>query len=105
MWNDRGRLHVVETSPEPHGDGGVQHRDPHAEAVGVSDMTPGGVRLAGSALPTQETRVLLRVRDTAVPGRVAWSGGTECGIAFDQALSPEDWERLRRESRASLTRL
>lgn len=64
------------------------------QAVAVSDLSTGGLKLSGQDLPAQGTRVRLTLRGATLVGRVAWSVGTDCGIALDCAIGPGQISKL-----------
>lgn len=71
------------------------------------DISCTGARLKGSQLPPPGAVAELKIEAIRVFGTVAWSANSECGIAFDEPLTPFEIEGLRRRaglpSLASLT--
>lgn len=52
------------------------------------DISHAGAKLRGSPLPPQGSTALLRVGALEVLCRVMWAGDDECGVRFDEAVSP-----------------
>jgi hypothetical protein len=62
----------------------------------VTDISCTGARLMGSGLPPKGGVLELVVEQVRAFGTVAWSNGSECGVAFDDELTTRQVERLRR---------
>jgi PilZ domain len=63
----------------------------------VVDLSSSGARMRGDMLPDAGQSVAIKLDCVRAFGVVAWSNGGECGVAFDEALSRFELERLRRE--------
>jgi hypothetical protein len=63
----------------------------------VIDLSSSGARMRGDKLPTVGQPVSVKLDCVRTFGVVAWSAGNECGVAFDDALSSFELQRLRRE--------
>jgi hypothetical protein len=67
----------------------------------VVDFSETGVRLRGYDLPDAGELVELRIETTRTFGITMWSNGRQCGIAFDEPLSPDEIHALRENARAA----
>jgi hypothetical protein len=65
--------------------------------VVVSDVSAKGAKLLGRNLATLDRNVLVSVGETEVFANVAWTQHNECGVTFDEPLSPELIEHIKRE--------
>jgi len=65
--------------------------------VVVADVSPGGARLQGRELNTLDPNVLLSVGDTDLFANVAWANRGECGVTFEEPLSAEMVDHIKRE--------
>lgn len=54
------------------------------------DLSCSGARLQGHDLPKPGEVLLLAVDGVRSYGTVAWAAEEQCGVAFDEALSPAD---------------
>jgi len=63
----------------------------------VVDLSDTGARVKGDKLPSSGLPISIKLDCVRAFGVVAWSTGTECGVAFDEPLSKFEFERLRRE--------
>ena len=54
----------------------------------LADISQTGAKLRGSPLPPKGTAALLRAGALEVLCRVVWVQDDECGIRFDEAVSP-----------------
>jgi hypothetical protein len=67
--------------------------------VVVTDVSKHGAKLQGCELNTLDPDVLLLVGETDVFAKIAWSKRSECGITFEEQLSPEMVTHIKREGR------
>lgn len=67
--------------------------------VVVTDVSAKGAKLIGRDLPGEGTHVLLTFGNVELFATVVWSGRDECGIEFDEALTGDQSEELKREGR------
>jgi hypothetical protein len=67
--------------------------------VVVTDVSPRGVKLEGRELNTLDAEVLLLVGDADVFANVAWATRAECGLTFEEPLSPAMVAHIKREGR------
>jgi hypothetical protein len=67
--------------------------------VVVADVSPSGAKLQGRELNTLDPEVLLSVGATDLFANVAWSNRGECGLTFEQPLSEEMVDHIKREGR------
>ena len=67
--------------------------------VVVTDVSAKGAKLIGRYLPAKNTNVLLSFGNVELFASVVWSGRDECGIEFDEALTSDQSDELKRESR------
>jgi hypothetical protein len=65
-------------------------------SAAVVDISCTGVRLRGRDLPPAGELLELTIEALRMFGFVAWSGGSECGVAFDGQLAAFEVEGLRR---------
>jgi hypothetical protein len=70
-----------------------------SRSVVVTDVSTKGAKLLGRELPRKSANVLVSVGNVDLFATVAWSGGDECGIAFETPLTPELTEHLKLEGR------
>lgn len=54
----------------------------------LADISQSGAKLRGAPLPAKGTSALLRVGPLEVLCRVMWVKGEQCGIRFDEPVSP-----------------
>jgi hypothetical protein len=54
----------------------------------LTDISSSGARLSGDALPHEGEDLVLTLEGSPVFGTVAWWTPEDCGIAFDEPLSP-----------------
>ena len=66
--------------------------------VGLMNVSRDGVQLTAPDLPAVGETVIFQSDTVQCFGRVAWSRGGQCGIAFDARISYEQVERLRDEA-------
>ena len=67
--------------------------------VVVADVSAGGAKLQGRELNTLDPDVLLSVGGVELFVKIAWAGRAECGVNFDEPLSPEMIDFIKREGR------
>lgn len=60
------------------------------QPVRVRDMSVGGAFVEGNAPFVADTDVMLRRGSTELFARVAWTAGTKCGLAFEEALTDQE---------------
>lgn len=65
--------------------------------VVVTDVSPKGAKLIGRELPSKSTNVLLTVGNAELFATVVWSARDECGIIFEEPLTDEQSEHLKRD--------
>jgi hypothetical protein len=78
---------------------GSAHSLRASRPVVVTDVSPKGAKLQGRDMNTLDPEVLLLVGDSDVFANVAWSNRSECGITFDEELSPAMVGHIKREGR------
>ena len=67
--------------------------------VVVSDVSPTGAKLVGRNLGSLDPEVLISVGEVGVFANVAWTVRDECGVTFDERLTPDTMELIKREGR------
>jgi hypothetical protein len=67
--------------------------------VVVTDVSAKGAKLIGRQLPAKGTHVLLTFGNVELFASVVWCSRDECGIAFEEALTSEQSDELKREGR------
>jgi hypothetical protein len=60
------------------------------QSVSVKNLSCTGAQLEGSAMPQSGREVILRAGSLDCFATVAWSGGTRCGIRFEEPLEMEE---------------
>jgi hypothetical protein len=65
--------------------------------VVVSDVSPTGAKLVGRNLVSLDPEVLISVGEIGVFANVAWVVRDECGVTFDEPLTPDMMEVVKRE--------
>jgi hypothetical protein len=68
----------------------------------LADISQTGAKLKGSPLPPKGTAGLLRVGPLEVLCRVVWVQDEQCGIRFDEAISPRVLKQIQLEGAAAL---
>lgn len=63
----------------------------HSCPVRIRNLSAGGAMFDGPVLPPAGTTIYLRRLEVSAPARVAWSRDGRCGVAFDSAISIDDW--------------
>src|SRR4051794_1783069 len=59
------------------------------------DVSASGARLRGAGLPNIGEELFVTVDEVIGFGEIAWSNGTERGLAFDPHLTPREEQQLR----------
>jgi hypothetical protein len=54
----------------------------------LADISRTGAKLKGDAMPPKGATALLRVKDLEILVRIVWVKGEECGIRFEETVSP-----------------
>ena len=67
--------------------------------VVVTDVSAKGAKLIGRELPAESTDILLTLGDAELFATVVWTGRNECGITFEESLTVDQSEHLKREGR------
>jgi hypothetical protein len=67
--------------------------------VVVADVSASGAKLQGRGMNTLDPNMLLSVGDTDLFVNVAWANRGECGVIFEEPLSAEMVDHLKREGR------
>jgi hypothetical protein len=67
--------------------------------VVIADVSPLGAKLQGRELNSLEGEVLISVGNIDVFARIAWAEKAECGVIFEEDLSPQLVSHLKREGR------
>ena len=67
------------------------------QAVRVRDISTGGAMLEGQRPIAKAKDVLLRRGTIEIFGNILWTRGTECGLAFEEALSEAEMMAFVRE--------
>jgi hypothetical protein len=57
--------------------------------VRIANLSGHGALVIGDAIPAEDTQVIFRCKDVAIPGWVAWVRAPHAGIQFDQVIQPE----------------
>ena len=66
--------------------------DHRAALVNISSS---GARLSAPSLPAEGEQVIFNADGVSAFGRVVWSDGPECGVAFDGTIIASEVDRLR----------
>ena len=66
--------------------------------VGLVDVSSTGIQLRAPDLPAEGEDVIFQAECVQSFGRVVWSRGGQCGVAFEAPLGADQVERLRREA-------
>jgi hypothetical protein len=66
--------------------------------VVVSDVSPKGAKLQGREMDTLDQVVLISVGEIDLFACVAWASKDECGVNFDEDLSPQLVSHIKREA-------
>ena len=67
--------------------------------VVVTDVSANGAKLEGQRLGTLDPDVLLSVGDVDLFATVAWTEFNQCGVTFDESLSHDMIDHIKREGR------
>jgi len=68
----------------------------------LADISQTGAKLRGSPLPPKGTAALLRAGALEVLCRVVWVRDEECGIRFDEAVSPKILKQVQLDGAVAL---
>jgi hypothetical protein len=60
-----------------------------SRSVLISDISSSGVRLRGRDLPAAAEEVLVTIGPLELFAKVSWCDHDECGLAFENALTPD----------------
>jgi hypothetical protein len=66
--------------------------------VGLINVSRDGVLLTSPDLPAEGETIIFQSETVQSFGRVMWSRGGQCGVAFEAPISPEQVEQLRSEA-------
>lgn len=66
--------------------------------VGLINVSRDGVLLTSPDLPAEGETIIFQSETVQSFGRVMWSRGGQCGVAFEAPISPEQVEQLRTEA-------
>jgi hypothetical protein len=78
----------------------VEH-DAAVTPVTLRNLSADGALVEGNHRLAAHMRIVFHKNDLAVAGRVAWTAGRRCGLAFDTSLDPETVLRYVPEPRPS----
>lgn len=67
--------------------------------VVVTDVSANGAKLEGQRLGTFDADVMLSVGNVELFGTVAWAEFNQCGVTFDESLSADMIDHIKREGR------
>ena len=70
-------------------------------SITVLEVSLAGARLSGSRLPAAGKDVMLNCAGVEIFGTVVWSKNGQCGVQFDESLSPADFVTIRKLAAAS----
>ena len=68
----------------------------------LADISQSGVKLRGSPLPTKGTTALLRAGPLEVLCRVIWVRDEECGLRFEEPVSPKTLKQIQLDGAVEL---
>ena len=68
----------------------------------LADISQTGAKVRGSPLPPRGTVALLRAGELEVLCRVVWVKGEDCGLRFEEAVSPRLLKQLQLEGAVKL---
>ena len=71
----------------------------------LADISQTGAKLKGGPLPPRGTTGLFKVGNLEVLCRVVWTDGEQCGIRFDETVSPGVLKQIQLEGGAALEAL
>jgi hypothetical protein len=66
--------------------------DHRAALVNISSS---GARLSAPSLPREGEQVIFKADRVTAFGRIVWSDGAQCGVAFDGPIIADELQRLR----------
>lgn len=64
--------------------------------VGLVDLSTAGVQITAPDLPPEGEEVVFRAEKVECFGRVIWARDRQCGISFENPITPAEVGRLRR---------
>jgi hypothetical protein len=67
--------------------------------VVVTDVSAAGAKLLGRGLTTLDPDLLISVGGVELFAKLAWTIHDECGVTFEEPLSPDAIEHIKREGR------
>jgi len=73
----------------------------HSICAGIVDLSCTGVRLQGAGLPPQGEDCEIKIECVKRFATVMWSGGEQCGIAFERSLTSLEVSRLKRDGKGA----
>lgn len=76
---------------------GSAHSVGASRSVVVTDVSSQGAKLLGRQLPKASDQVVVKVGRVELFATVAWAAGEECGIAFEDPLTPRMAAHLKRD--------
>lgn len=68
----------------------------------IADISQTGAKLRGSPLPTKGATALLKSGPLEVLCRVVWVKGDECGLRFDEIVSPKILKQIQLDGAVEL---
>ncbi len=73
--------------------GAALHAAGTSAPVRIRNLSMAGALLEGAGLPSEGTRVELRRGSLVARGEVAWAGGAQRGMRFDEGIDVAAWVR------------
>lgn len=70
-----------------------------SRSVVMADVSTSGAKLQGRALASLDADVLISVGNMDLFAKVAWARPDECGIVFEEPLSRDMIDHIKREGR------
>jgi hypothetical protein len=70
-----------------------------SRSVVMADVSARGAKLQGRALGLLDPDVLISVANIHLLAKVAWVHSDECGVVFEDPLSPDTIDYIKREGR------
>jgi hypothetical protein len=67
--------------------------------VVIVDVSPTGAKLQGRDFASLDPEVLVSVGGVELLAQIAWTTRTECGVTFEESLSVEMIEHIKRDGR------
>jgi hypothetical protein len=68
----------------------------------LADISQTGAKLKGPSLPAKGTTALLRVTGVEILCRVIWVKGDQCGLRFEESVSPKVLKRIQLDGAVAL---